>query len=126
MVRESIQECLKTDQKGLMWVLQNKMNLEDLHTNGGLFLYHFLVSYIDIRFAGSDTTGNALSFVLWNLVTCRHAWQKLCSEIRSLSRDELNMKTLQSLPYLTAVIQEGNSSLSILLTKACASTLLRV
>ena len=62
---------------------------------------------IDIRFAGSDTTGNALSFVLWNLVTCRRAWENLCAEVRRLRRDQLNMSTLQHLSYLNAVIKEG-------------------
>ena len=110
MVRESIQECLETGGKGLVGALRDQMKIDDLHTNGGLFLYVFWSFWInDIRFAGSDTTGNALSFVLWNLVTCSRAWHKLCAEIRSLRRAELNIKTLRRLPYLTAVIQESNS-----------------
>jgi cytochrome P450 len=58
--------------------------------------------------AGYDTTGTAMSYILYELALNQDCQETLLEEIREASEDVNNMpyEVLQSLPYLDAVIQE--------------------
>ena len=60
-------------------------------------------------FAGSDTCATVLSGTVNYLVKTPHALKLLVHEIRSTYGDasEINFSTVQSLPYLIAVVEEG-------------------
>ncbi|KAJ5513437.1 Cytochrome P450 E-class group I [Penicillium fimorum] len=59
--------------------------------------------------AGSDTTSTALTVIIWHLLANPKTMEKLTAEIRDnfKSTDEIKYKTLQGLPYLHSVIEEG-------------------
>ncbi|KAJ5383808.1 Cytochrome P450 E-class group I [Penicillium concentricum] len=59
--------------------------------------------------AGSDTTSTALTVILWHLLANPKTMEKLTAEIRGnfKSTDEIKYQTLQGLPYLHSVIEEG-------------------
>ena len=58
--------------------------------------------------AGYDTTGTAMSYILYELALNQDCQETLLEEIREASEEVNNMpyEVLQSLPYLDAVIQE--------------------
>lgn len=59
--------------------------------------------------AGSDTTSTALTVIIWHLLANPKTMEKLTAEIceNFKSTDEIKYKTLQGLPYLHSVIEEG-------------------
>ena len=66
-----------------------------------------LVTAIDMIFAGIDTTGNTLGFLMYHLATNPDKQEKLQKECQSLG-DCLSVKSLNELRYLKACIQESN------------------
>ena len=58
--------------------------------------------------AGYDTTGQTMSFILYELAVNPECQEALYNEIKDNSDedDELSYETIQSLPYLDAIIQE--------------------
>lgn len=58
--------------------------------------------------AGYDTTGTAISYILYELAVNQDIQERLLEEIREVARDENDIpyETLQSLPFLDAIIQE--------------------
>ena len=75
-----------------------RMSLPELENNMSLLI-----------FAGSDTCATVLSGTVNYLVKTPHALKSLVHEIRSRYADasEINFSTVQSLPYLVAVVEEG-------------------
>ena len=66
--------------------------------------------------AGSDTTTTTLSYLLWELSRRRDVLVKLQAELDQYvlgPRSLPSFETLQTLPYLNAVIKEGNYSLEL-------------
>ncbi|KAF7360800.1 Cytochrome P450 [Mycena venus] len=60
--------------------------------------------------AGSDTTANVLQYIFFFLINHRNVYDRLSEELNSAfptSTDFLNFQTLENLPYLNAVINEG-------------------
>jgi cytochrome P450 len=59
--------------------------------------------------AGSDTTATALTTIIYFLSTNPGKLAELQKEIRSTftSQEQIEISVLQTLPYLTAVIEEG-------------------
>lgn len=59
--------------------------------------------------AGSETTATLLSGTTFHLLTNRDKYNKLVGEIREKfsSEEEINMSSVNDLPYLLAVLQEG-------------------
>ncbi|KAJ5468480.1 hypothetical protein N7475_006232 [Penicillium sp. IBT 31633x] len=59
--------------------------------------------------AGSDTTSNALTVIIWHLLANPTTMQKLTDEIceKFDSAEEIQYQELKGLPYLHAVIEEG-------------------
>ena len=66
-----------------------------------------LVTAIDLIFAGIDTTGNTLGFMMYHLATNPEKQEKLRKECQSVGK-KLNVKSLNELRYLKACIQETN------------------
>ena len=66
-----------------------------------------LVTAIDMIFAGIDTTGNTLGFLMYHLATNPDKQEKLQKECQSLG-ESLSVKSLNELRYLKACIQESN------------------
>lgn len=64
-----------------------------------------LVMYV----AGTDTTANILGHMIWALARNKQAVDTLRKEISGLEGHELDLPTLQKLPYLRAVINESQS-----------------
>ena len=58
--------------------------------------------------AGYDTTGTAMGYILYELALNPDVQEKLLEEIREVAPDakDIPYETLQSLPYLDAIIQE--------------------
>lgn len=75
-----------------------RMSLPELENNMNLLI-----------FAGSDTCATVLSGIMNYLVKTPHAMESLVREIRSAYHDssEMVFSTVQSLPYLVAVVEEG-------------------
>jgi len=59
--------------------------------------------------AGYDTTGTAMGYILYELALNPDVQEKLLEEIREVAQDgnDIPYETLQSLPYLDAIIQEA-------------------
>ena len=59
--------------------------------------------------AGTETTGTALSGILYYLGRNAHVYEKLAQEIRTnfQSYEEITGRSTEMLPYLKAVIEEG-------------------
>ena len=64
-----------------------------------------LVMAIDMIFAGIDTTGNTLSFLMYNLATNPDKQEKLRKECQKFGKN-LTVKDLNEVRYLKACIQE--------------------
>jgi len=64
----------------------------------------------EFRVASSDTTATALTFTTYYLLSKREYWDRLCNEIRPKfnSADEITHAAVATLPFLDAVIHEGN------------------
>jgi len=64
----------------------------------------------NVSVAGADTTAVTLTFALYFVIADRKVWGKLSSEIRSKfkDKDEITGPSTAMLPYLTAVINEGD------------------
>ena len=75
-----------------------RMSLPELENNMNLLI-----------FAGSDTCATVLSGTVNYLVKTPHALESLVHEVRSTFRDssEIVFSSVQSLPYLVAVVEEG-------------------
>merc|ERR1719430_2539019 len=58
--------------------------------------------------AGYETTGQTMSFILYELAVNHECQDALYNEVKDNSDedDELSYETIQSLPYLDAIIQE--------------------
>ena len=69
------------------------------------------------RAAGVDTTATGLTFTLYHLLANPSAWERLSQEVRSHFRSakEITQITTAGLPWLDAVMHEGNISRLILL-----------
>ena len=91
----------KSDNLDEMSVLQKMVK-----RNGQQSTYP-LVMAIDLIFAGIDTTGNTLGFLMYNLATNPEKQEKLRKECQSLDKN-LTVKDLNQLRYLKACIQETN------------------
>ena len=66
-----------------------------------------LVTALDLLFAGIDTTGNTMGFLMYNLAINPEKQEKLRHECQALGKD-LTIKNLNELRYLKACIQETN------------------
>lgn len=69
-------------------------------------------NFIDIsdRVAGTDTTSTTLSYILWELSCRRDIMLRLQQELDAKMDDPRmipDIRELQELPFLTAVIKEG-------------------
>ena len=63
---------------------------------------------IGIFFAGHETSANALTFSLWNVVHRPHILRKLRSEIDSvLGTQEPTIPLINQMPYLDGVVKES-------------------
>ena len=64
--------------------------------------------YAHSRIAGADTTAVTLTFALYFTLANPKIWNRLSRSIRSAfnSEDEINGKTVATIPYLTGVIYE--------------------
>ena len=62
---------------------------------------------LDLLFAGIDTTGNTLGFLMYNLATNPEKQDNLRHECQGIGKD-LTIKNLNELRYLKACIQETN------------------
>ena len=66
-----------------------------------------LVTAMDLLFAGIDTTGNTMGFLMYNLAANPEKQDKLRKECQGLGKN-LTVKDLNELKYLKACIQETN------------------
>ncbi|ORY70424.1 cytochrome protein [Pseudomassariella vexata] len=57
--------------------------------------------------AGSDTTTNTLTYLVWSVCKHPHVQRRLVDELSGLSDDDLEDQKLKNLPYLNQVIQES-------------------
>jgi len=91
-----------------------KFSLKDVHANSNIFMYDDSGFKSDFRIASSDTTATALTFTTYHLLSKREYWDRLCNEIRRKfnSADEITYAAVATLPFLDAVIHEGNCNLA--------------
>lgn len=88
--------------------------------SGALVRFHFFLtlrldivpipSNQSIRIAGTDTTSTTLSYLLWELGRRRDIMLRLQAEVDEHMHDPSEIPDIQDLhklPYLTAVIKEG-------------------
>jgi len=61
----------------------------------------------DLVFAGIDTTGNTLSFLIYNLSRNQDKQEKLRKEIQSFGRSVLTVQDVGQMPYFKACLQES-------------------
>jgi cytochrome P450 len=66
-----------------------------------------LVTAMDLLFAGIDTTGNTMGFLMYNLAANPDKQKKSRKECQALGK-HLTVKDLNELKYLKACIQETN------------------
>lgn len=57
--------------------------------------------------AGSETTSNALSWLLWRLAQNEHLQQRLRRDLSAIDRAEPSLEMLDKVPLLENVIREG-------------------
>ena len=65
------------------------------------------VMAFDLIFAGIDTTGNTLSFLIYNLSRNPEKQEKLRKEIQGFGRSHLTAQDVGQMPYFKACLQES-------------------
>ena len=78
---------------------------------------NLLIARFNNSMAGSDTTATSLTFILYYLIKDRNAWDRISKEIRSKYKlpTEITYFSTSSIPFLDAVIHEGNPALTLLI-----------
>lgn len=98
-------EAAAAKEEGVAGMTANEKGKEAL-TQGEIFTNSSL-----LIIAGSETTATLLSGVTWHLLRRRNCrvYAKLCGEIRGAfqSAEDITMKNVNELRYLTAVLEEG-------------------
>ena len=64
----------------------------------------------NICIAAADTTGNAMTVAAYHVITHPEMYEKLANELEAAfpdSRKRIDFVELEKLPYLSAVIREG-------------------
>lgn len=65
---------------------------------------------LSITAAAADSTGNAMSYAIFNVVTNPPVYEKVKSELREAFPDpneRLRVAVLEKLPYLTGIVKES-------------------
>nr|WNS47923.1 CapH [Capnodium sp. TTI-000886] len=65
---------------------------------------------LSITGAAADSTGNAMSYAIYNVITKPHIYEKVKKELREAfpnDDEELKLSILEQLPYLTGIVKEA-------------------
>lgn len=81
-----------------------------LVTNSNTMLSAVLNHFANSSIAAADTTAVSLTFVLYYAISIPRVWKRVSEEVRSSFQksEDINGHSTTKLPFLDAVIHEGN------------------
>ncbi|XP_028400170.1 cholesterol 24-hydroxylase-like [Dendronephthya gigantea] len=109
-LRKFASDCVTTRMKDIAnnSIVPNDL-LSILIKDGSLSLDEVIDEFLTIFIAGQETTANALSFTLYEIIRNPHVEAKLLNEINKVldGRDNVEFNDLAKLTYLGQVLDEG-------------------
>jgi cytochrome P450 len=111
-VTKAVEDTLtKADKVGHRNILTAVMDAVDPETGGKMTLEETVIVSAGFMHAAADTTATSLTFILYHCLNSPGVWNRLCDEVRSRyeKEEEITGQSTANLPYLDAVIHEGNS-----------------